>query len=667
VTESPVTIARRPAFRVSSPRALLAILLGIAAAIWVLVEKPAAQPNRSPITPPATQRLQASTDEAVWQKRWWIEKTARILRGGYGLGPTDDLNALLALPEEEIARRFMKDVRFGDTILDFNMYFLGFKVDDLKDDGVYKRPAFDFSNAVAAAQALLTGGDYLKLFDLEGPFFMPPLPTVPDDPPAAEDAGLKLEDLRLKAIDEVEAILVGLHELGSKPKPLAAADYCDKFGAMIEDSPAIHDKLNRAFNDSEIFTVMTRGRVLIEPLDIIARAHQRECLDQPKAQASVKNLTAAAWAALDRYYRAFGEILKFEPARYKPKTVLDMKPFDLSVFNMDKWLAFGFEQSTALKNSSTNYNRRRGAYLLKHFFCDDLTPVGFDDPQQHVGGAHGSDTPCYGCHFKLDPMAGFFRDRGTYFFDYATDQTLTFDDGAEIDLAKYSNAWRAPKGSGREWSTGYVRSPRYEDHNDYGTTIEDLTRIIHKAPEAKRCLMKRLFEYLVAEEQTIDGGYLDELTRSFEQEAASDSSAAMKNAIVHILLSNTYRQSNPDPRACYDHAAGAKVENAPPCRVAFILQKNCSQCHSGPDGNAGLDLTSWVVAPDGKSRTFPHLNGDRKQTAPHETLSRMSERLSASDPNIRMPKLMVMSSQERQELFRWVQEELARIVKEATR
>jgi hypothetical protein len=225
VTESPVTIARRSAFRASSLRVLLAVLIGVAAAAWMLVDKPAAQPNRSPAAPPATQRVPPTTDEAVWQKRWWIEKTARILRGGYGLGPSDDINALLALPEEEIARRFMKDVRFGDTILDFNMYFLGFKIDDLKDDGVYRRAAFDFSNAVAAAQALQTGGDYLKLFDLEGPFFMPPLPLVADDPPAPEDAGLKLEDLRLKAIDEVEAIFVGLHELGSRPKPLAAADY----------------------------------------------------------------------------------------------------------------------------------------------------------------------------------------------------------------------------------------------------------------------------------------------------------------------------------------------------------------------------------------------------------------------------------------------------------
>ena len=124
-------------------------MASVAAMVWMLVDKPLAQTNRPSATPSASARPQS--DEALWQKRWWIEKTARLLRGGYGLGPNDDINALLALPEEEIARRFMNDIRFGDTILDFNMYFLGFKTDDLKDDGVYKRTAFDFSNAVAAA------------------------------------------------------------------------------------------------------------------------------------------------------------------------------------------------------------------------------------------------------------------------------------------------------------------------------------------------------------------------------------------------------------------------------------------------------------------------------------------------------------------------------------
>jgi len=509
----------------------------------------------------------------------------------------------------------------------------------------------------------LKGGDYLKLFDLEGPFFMPPLPLQPDDPPAAEDAGLPLRALRLKAMDEVEEILLSLYELGSKSPPPAAEAYCDAFEKIVEDDQFIYGRLNRAFNDSEVFIVLMRGRFLGRPLELLARAHQAQCVGKPKSEADVKALTAAAHAAFDRYYRAFGEIIKFEPAKYEPRTVLDFKPFDLTVFETDKWLAFGFEQSTALKNSSTNYNRRRGAYVLKRFFCDDLTPVGFDDPQEHVGGVHGSDTPCFACHFKLDPMAGFFRSRGSYFSDFAGEEEILFDDGATIDREKYESAWRASKGAKRDWNTGYIRSPRFEENNEYGVTIADLSRIIRNAPEAKRCLMKRLFEYLVAEDQTIDGGYLDELTQKFQEEAAQNSSTAMKNAVTRIVLSNTFRQSNPDPRQCYDHAAGAKVENAPPCRVAFILQKNCAACHAGPDANAGLDLTSWISSPDGKSRTFPHLDGDRRQVDAHETLTRMVERLTSTNPAIRMPKQMVMPGQERQELFLWVQEQLTRIAK----
>ena len=639
--------------------AAIAALLTASAATSQAIDRPT---GPSSLEPAAMTRAPAPTArDSLWEKRRWIEKTARLLRGGDGIGPNDDINALLQLPEEEIARRFMGDIRFGDTILDFNMYYLGFKVDDLRDRGTYRRNAFDFSNAIAAAQALLIGGDYLKLFDLEGPFFLPPLPLVPDDPPAAEDAGLSLEALRRKAMDEVEEVFLGLYELGSAQVRPTAQAYCEAFRKLVDDdTTSVHARLNRAFNDEDVFIVMMRGRVLIEPLEILARAHKKECLGKPARRADVKRLTAAAWAAFDRYFRAYTEIVKFEPANYRPRSVLEFKPFDLSVFKMDKWLAFGFEQSSALKNSSTNYNRRRGAYVLKRFFCDDLTPVGFDDPQQHVGGAHGSDTPCFACHFKLDPMAGFFRYRGAYFYDYANDPAVIFDDGASMDRHKYENAWRAPKGSRREWNTGYIRSSRFEEQNSYGTTLADLTKIIRNAPEAKRCLMKRLFEYLVAEEQTIDGGYLDELTRKFTEEAAANSSTAIRNAIVRIVLSNTYHQANADPRQCYDHAAGAKLDNAPPCRVAFILQKNCAQCHGGPNGTANLDLTSWVLSPDGKTRTFPHLDRDRKQIAAHETLGRIAERLSSSDANVRMPKLMVMSSQERQELFLWVQEELAR-------
>src|SRR5262249_32278619 len=84
-------------------------------------------------TPSEPTQLSPAKSDPIWQKRWWIEKTARLLRGGDGLGPNDDIDALLKLPEEEIVRRFMNDPRFGDTILDFNMYYLGFKVDELKE------------------------------------------------------------------------------------------------------------------------------------------------------------------------------------------------------------------------------------------------------------------------------------------------------------------------------------------------------------------------------------------------------------------------------------------------------------------------------------------------------------------------------------------------------
>src|SRR5262249_56855940 len=154
------------------------------------------------------------------------------------------------------ARRFMSDIRFGDTILDFNMYYLGFKVDDLRDSGVYRRNAFDFSNAVAAAQALLTGGDYLKLFDLEGPFFLPPLPRVANDPSAPADAGLSPPDLRRKAMDEVEEIFLGLYEFGSTAVLPTAHAYSSEVGKLLRDTPSIHPRLNRAFNDENVFIVM---------------------------------------------------------------------------------------------------------------------------------------------------------------------------------------------------------------------------------------------------------------------------------------------------------------------------------------------------------------------------------------------------------------------------
>src|SRR6476619_3398568 len=78
-------------------------------------------------SPRASEALRVSVPaQSPWEKRWWIDKTAKLLRAGEGIGPDDDLEALLKMSEEEIARHFMNDPRFADALLDFNMYFMGF-------------------------------------------------------------------------------------------------------------------------------------------------------------------------------------------------------------------------------------------------------------------------------------------------------------------------------------------------------------------------------------------------------------------------------------------------------------------------------------------------------------------------------------------------------------
>ena len=84
---------------------------------------------------------------------------------------------------------------------------------------------------------------------------------------------------------------------------------------------------------------------------------------------------------------------------------------------------------------------------------------------------------------------------------------------------------------------------------------------------------------------------------------------------------------------------------------------------AGGSGIANLDLTSWILAPDGRTHTFPHLDRDRRQISAQDTLARMTERLSSSDPARRMPMQMVMDGRERQELFLWAQQELERAAK----
>ena len=643
----------------SARRFALAALAALAAAISIPAFVHAQQ---QPAWVEDLRLFPAKTEgDRLWAKRRWIEKTARLLRGGEGLGPDDDVDALVKLPEEEIARGFMRDARFGDTVLDFNLFMLGFRPDRLKTGGAYSRTAFDFPNAVASVQALLAGGDYLKLFDLQGPFYLAPLSQEPEDAPTGDDAGLTSGQLRLKAMGEVRAAFAALIARGKGAVRPNGDRYCAQVGAFLGRRDALAKRFVRAFDDAEVF-VLTRAQLIEAPFEAVGRVLAEECDGQPEQWVEIHRLVGALEAALARLERGFAELLKHEPGRYRPSSVAEFRAFDLAAFvDAPTWLAFGHEQSIALGNSSTNFNRKRAAYVLKRFFCDDIVASPPEPPQPQHGQAKAENT-CIACHAKLDPMAGFFRGHGAYFFDYGRMNAVVFDDLSTAERGKYERTWRAPPGAGREWNIGYIRAASAPGGNLYGSTLADLSRIIRAAPEAKRCLVRRLFEYMVAPDQMIDGGWLDHLAREFDREAAVNSSEAFKNTVLRIALSGAFRERNLAARQCYDHAPGSNPDEKPPCRIAHVLKKNCTGCHdSAEDGDGNLDLGAWIKAPDGRNRTFPHLDKFWDQMAPEETLARLVERLGTRDPKLRMPKNRIMRADEREELMQWARQELARV------
>ncbi len=594
-----------------------------------------------------------------WDKRWWIEKASRVLRAGNGLSPEEDIEYLETLSREDIARLFMEDPRFGDAVLDFNMFFLGYKVDQLRQDGAYVFEAHDFANAVNAAKAVLNDGDFLTLFDLEGSYYLPPLSPAPtEDEKAPEDAKLTPAQLRQKAAGELFEPLEALIDMVDNPTPASVSAICAEIGDITEEWSEIAQNFYRAFADEEVF-FLNRSRIPDFIYEDMQKIQSNECESVNTVNMDTDILENKFWDIYGQLNTAFAEIFKFDHSVYAPQTIADLKPLDLSALpSAGPWPVFGYRQSIALANSSTNYNRKRAAYVLKRFFCDDLNPVGFDMPKEHVDGAHGSQTSCFSCHYKLDPIAGFFRNYGAQFADISNEPSILFDDGAEKDYKAYLENWRGPETPTGTWEIGYIRSPRWKDSNDYGQSLADLSQIIRKAPEAKRCLMKRMTQYVLGEHQTVDGGYIDALAEEFEREAKQNSSQAFKNAMIRILKSTTFTQRNPDPNKCYDRATPAGAGNRPPCRIDYILEKNCVLCHDESKALNRLDLSTWGQPEGAPMPNFGHAGPDGSPVEARVTLAEIAERLISNDPDRRMPRNMTMSSQERQELFLWVQEQL---------
>jgi hypothetical protein len=575
-----------------------------------------------------------------WQQRWWLEKVVRFLRGGEGLRAGENPDEWLKLPPEQIVSKLQSDLRFGDMALDFNMYFLGFKADRVKPGKTYDQSAYSFSSAILSARELMNNGDYFKLFDLETPLFMPPVNVLNRQ---SDENQLKNLDLFRK---RYQAFLA---------KGQAAVDF-----AKSDPSATLATACSLAQSSVDGFVPIVLMGVPLEFLvDVMTQGpgwYSMMYSDCYTPNTPVAKLATDLESIQERNAKLFAKLEFYADDNYKPDSLMAIQPFDLSTLGIERrWISWGRVQRMALTNSSTNMDRKRAAYVLKRFFCDDLTPVGIEDGGDHTGGIHGTQPSCRACHYKLDPMAGFFRNYGNKFRDFSSNNFITFDDGAKANLQEYMSAWKMDPGANREWNIGYVRSVSDESLNDYGSTLEDLHNDFRRAPEVKSCLVKRMFEYAVGDGQTMDPGYIDTVAKEFATRAATDNSAAFRWLVSQVALSGTFGQSDPDPNQCYDLRPGTNPASAPPCRVAFLLQQNCVHCHKSTSDHGSLDLKDWTAGPDGKL-TFPHLDDAGHPIGLRDTLEGIITRITTNDTEQRMPSGQYMSAQDRQALYQWAEQ-----------
>ncbi len=539
----------------------------------------------------------------------WLAKVARTLRKGQGLSWEDDQGQLLKLDREQIVDHFMEDPRFLDTVLDFNLYFLGFKVNQLTNKSLqrYHRAAFTFPQAIHAAQEVGTNGDYLSLFDLEQPVYARPFVEPTNSAPLT----LSLEERRAesvrairKAIDTIEAAFIN-----------SKGEFDNQKGCDELQTSAVRLDLFVA-----VLQLLPQDDSLDSPTFALNSLLDKGCKG-PQGQGGAFRVAIDAYRSLMEGQIA--SMARFDQSVYKIKSLADIQAFPGI-----KTRELPYEFWVEMTNSSTNYNRKRAAYVLKTFFCDDLTPINIVAPESHASDRHASDPSCQACHYKLDPVAGFFRYRGADGLNFQTLTTLAFDDAARLDAESfegYLDTWKAS--DSQKWNVGYIRSLTKIAANSYETdptqSLAELFRVIKAAPESKRCLAKRLAEYFVSKEQVFDGTYLEDLTREISRPLASG--LGFKRAVKALVLSRTFDQKNPNAHICYDPPEAQAAGNR--CEISFIIDKNCKSCHAG-----GFDLEDASVKTE------------------------MLDRLQSADSRQRMPYRRDMPDTERVTLIKWLDE-----------
>lgn len=613
-----------------------------------------------------TSLIEFEVDESLW-----VRRANSILRHGLSLNP-DSPAYNTSLSPRERALSLMEDGGFADTIVDFSSYWMGQRPDFLREQeykeeyvngnrirrplGVwFKEDVVGHAASINGARAVFEGKSYFDNFFAENgpsyyrevlePYFYDYGSSSSSTQQAASHEGRA--EIRKKILGFVKGVAASV-------RPLAAvemkAEFCKAFdeangrvgfsiGVAVSTSFNFFDyssfeRLEDWCDDNfEIYTdrdlLKLLARVIPEfeaDIRYLAEVERVTQLAPPRSVAEVENL----YQAIDKN--------------------------TLKTASVPQWNTGLFFK---LQNSSTNRNRKRASWVLKRFFCDDLTPVNVEIPQTHSMDAHGSDPACYSCHFKLDPMSGYFRELGSFGTSFAEFPNIFFDDGVEQERSTFELPWKSRVGSGREWDIGYIRSVNDESKNTYGGNLGDLMTLLRTAPEVKECFVRRVFEYALGEEQAFDPGWIREVSGRFEEMSKSNPSLAFKGVFADVVSGNTYRVRDRNSAMCYDVPQGVDPATRAPCRIATLLDRHCVSCHSKASPLGGLDLSSWVNRSDGLSGFVHKTSSDEPSTK--ESVQTIIDRLTSSDDNMRMPYKKDMPDEERNELVAWAQKYLKSI------
>ena len=505
-----------------------------------------------------------------WSRLKWINKAASKLRMGVGLSTSDDIPDLLKKTDQQVVDLFMSAPEFQDAVLDFHRFFLGLQTATLRDGtGSISSQVLLDGLPMQLTQSVINGGDFYKAFEFSHPLYLPNFEKTPSRNKSEEMLGDK--ERREIRLSEVESTFAELKSEVERDTNITPEKFC------IKARPHFVTWFRIGLPELTVKAIVEAEGW--NRLSYLSCANlQFEEFDAKKAIREMENYNQTVLEQLHQ----------LNQAQYSPTNVSDIKALKFGSLP-SPFHAMGGTLKTRLLNSSTNFNRKRAAFILDRFLCDDLTPIAVDAPAD-PSRAHGLQNPCYACHYKLDPMAGFFRNYGGGFRPYAEGSRIVFDDSAKTDLNRYVSVWRS-KDDSREWDVGYIRSASNEEINSYGSTPGDLFEILGKSEEFRSCYIRRLFDYYIDPRQTVDLSYLADLSKQLKP--GSESGTAVLSVIKALVLNNSFRKENPDLGTCYDF--GENFENSKvPCRVSGILQKNCASCHNASSRFGNLDVTTWV-------------------------------------------------------------------------